>query len=73
MAQFVLVIPDAQLDRVVKAMCDGQMIDALTPAVPTPALAKQMLITMIKERVRNYETLQAQKAININNLDTLIT
>jgi hypothetical protein len=64
MAQMNLQIPDNQLDRVVKALCFGIMApDAFSSVEPTPALAKKVVIDMIKEKVRVYE----QELVKRNN------
>lgn len=68
MAQMTIQIPDAQVNRVINALCSGLFAPTvgtavLTPIDPTPALAKQVVIEYIKERVVAYEREQAVKAI----------
>lgn len=63
MAQINLQIPDAQLQRVIAALCDGLMTPTGSPVDPTPALAKQALIQIIKVRVLQYEENKARAAI----------
>jgi hypothetical protein len=65
MAQLVIQIPDNQLDRVMEALCaDLPNVDSFTSGVtPTPALAKQVVIDMIKTRVKMYEEGKRAKTI----------
>jgi hypothetical protein len=65
MAQLVIQIPDNQLDRVLEALCaELPNVDSFTSGVtPTPALAKQVVINMIKTRVKMYEEAKQAKTI----------
>jgi hypothetical protein len=65
-ANITITIPDALVPRVVTALCSSVMTDAVTFANPTPALAKQVLVDYIKERVRAFEEEQARKAIVVD-------
>jgi len=63
MAQILLNIPDAQVQRVVDALCSLLRTPIGTVVEPTPALAKGVLIDIIKERVKFYEEEKARLAL----------
>ena len=73
MAQITLQIPDAQVPRVIVALCSSLMVDAVTPVVPTAALAKQVLIDYVKQRVQQYENQQAVAAIAPTDVSTIVS
>jgi len=73
MASITLTIPDAQVTRVIDALCAGQMQDAVTPVPPTAALAKQVVIDWIKARVLAYEEDQARKALAAIDVSDIVT
>jgi len=71
MAQILLNIPDAQVQRVIDALCALLKTPTGASVDPTPALAKGVLIDMIKERVKFYEEEKARAtlvAIDVTNL-----
>jgi hypothetical protein len=57
MAQIVLNIPDAVINRVIAALCNQ------TGATPTASNAKQALIAIIMRLIKNYESTQAQQNV----------
>ena len=65
MANININIPDQHVDRVIEALCAGlPNVDSFSSGVtPTPALAKQALLNIIKERVKMYEEAKAVKSI----------
>lgn len=57
MATVTITIPDAQLDRVVEALCVTRGIGP-----PTPANAKAALVGWVKETTLNYDRQKAHTA-----------
>jgi hypothetical protein len=66
-------IPDTQLPRVIEALCAYQMVDAVTKADPTPALAKKVIIDWIKEQVKRYEEEKARVNLPPVDLSNIIS
>jgi hypothetical protein len=75
MAQMTIQIPDNQLDRVLEALCANlPNIDNFSSGVtPTPALAKQVVLNMIKERVKMYEEAKQAKTIPPIDVSNIIS
>jgi len=76
MATITLTIPDAQVSRVITALCARPFFavpiaDPVDP--PTPAAAKQIVVDWIKLNVRAYEQIQIQLANPVPDTDGLIT
>jgi len=64
MANITINIPDQHVNRVIEALCAGlPSPDSFATITPTPALAKQALLNIIKERVKMHEEMKAVKAI----------
>jgi hypothetical protein len=72
MANINLVIPDAQVPRVVNALCAGLKTPTGQDVVPTPALAKEVVIQMIKARVLMYEEELARRAIQATDVTDIV-
>lgn len=71
MAQITLTIPDAQLPRVIAALCATKMtIDGPTP--PTGVNAKAILVEWVKQQVANHETQQAHNALPVVDVTTVV-
>ena len=60
MAQIILNIPDAQVPRIIAALCSLLTTPTGATVEPTAALAKSVVINMIKERVKAYEEEKAR-------------
>jgi len=73
MANINLVIPDAQVQRVINALCSGLIAPTGQTVPPTPALAKQVLIDIVKTRVIVYEEEQARRAIPPIDVTDIVT
>lgn len=72
MANITLTIPDAQVSRVINALCGGVNVSIIIPPsidpntgalIVTAAAAKAALISLVKEVVTQAETIAAQKSI----------
>jgi len=73
MANITLTIPDAQVPRVINALCAGLKTPTGQDATPTAALAKQVLIGIVKSRVIMYEEEQARLVIQIADVTDIVT
>jgi len=75
MAQLTINIPAQFEDRVIEALCAGiPNPDSFASGVtPTPALAKQALLNIIKERVKMYEETKLAKAIPPVDVTSIVT
>lgn len=73
MANMNLQIPDAQVQRVINALCARLMVDAETPVPPTAALAKSVVVDWIKEQVLTYETRLAQEALAAVDVTNIVS
>lgn len=63
MAQITLTIPDAQVNRVIKALTADRLDPATgEPVAATAANAKAAVVDWIKDRVVSYEYQQAREA-----------
>lgn len=70
MATIVLTIPDAQLPRVIAALCASEQAN---PLPPTGSNAKNVVAKWIKDCVVTYETRIAQAALAAINTTDLVT
>lgn len=73
MANINLQIPDAQLQRVIDALCASRTDPVtLQPIPPTGPNAKAIVIAWIKDQVLAYETEKARKAIAAIDVTTVV-
>ena len=79
MAQMLIQIPDAQVQRVITALCDGifdnndpNFAAKVTPATPTPALAKQVVMDFIRNKVKDYENRKAFDDLPPPDVSTIV-
>lgn len=70
MATLTLTIPDAQLQRVVVALCAS---DPANPMPSTVANAKAVVIKWVLNTVTQYETKLAQAAVPVVDTTNLVT
>lgn len=70
MANITLVIPDAELPRVIAALCASDMANPLTPTGPN---AKAVVVKWVINCVKAYEVRLAQQALVPTDTTGLIT
>lgn len=75
MANMNIQIPDAQVNRVIAALCanlykEGSATDLVDP---TPALAKQVVLDYIKDRVKVHETSEALKNVQPPDVSNIVS
>jgi len=68
MASISITIPDEHVQRVVDALC----LSGANPLPATPANAKLVVITWVKDRVLEYEMEMARRAA-VTDVSTLVT
>ena len=70
MANITLTIPDAQLPRVIAALCASELANPVSPTGPN---AKNVLIKWVKDCVTTYETRLAHEALAAIDTTNLVT
>lgn len=70
MANITLTIPDAQLARVIAAVCAS---DPANPPIPTAAAAKATLVRWVTKCVQDHEIKLAQAAVITPDVTGIVT
>lgn len=73
MASITLTIPDAQLLRIINALCAKGIGIPPTPVEATAPNAKLVLVDWIKQTVSDYELTIARNTVAIPNVASIVS